>query len=175
MSETLSPRQRIARIPGLLRARMVFRGARVGWRVHVGGPVLVRNQGRLEIGDRTFFVGGLVPTELVCEEGAEILVGARTAFSYGVSIHARTSIHIGDRSLFGAMVRVRDDDGFRKGPVRIGDDVWIAHGAIIEPGVTIGHAAVVAAGSVVTTDVPDRMMAIGNPARIMPLPTRGAL
>jgi len=159
----------------LFRARVVFRGAQAGWRVHVGGPLLVRNQGRLEIGDRTFFLGGPVPTELLCEEGAEVLVGARAAFSYGVSIHARTLIHVGDRSLFGAMVRVRDHDGRRVAPVRIGDDVWIAHGAIIEPGVTLGHAAVVAAGSVVTTDVPDRMMAIGNPARVMPLPTRRVL
>jgi maltose O-acetyltransferase len=51
----------------------------------------------------------------------------------------------------------------------LGDDVWVAHGALIEPGVTIGDGAVVSAGAVVTSDVPPRTLAIGNPARVMPL------
>jgi maltose O-acetyltransferase len=68
------------------------------------------------------------------------------------------------------MVRIRDDDGFAVRPVRIGEDVWIAHGAMIEPGVTIGPGAVIAAGSVVTCNVPERTMAVGNPARVIPIP-----
>jgi maltose O-acetyltransferase len=107
--------------------------------------------------------------ELVCERGAELVIGASAVFGYGVSIRASASIRIGDRSLVGAMVRVRDDDGFHVASVRIGEDVWIAHGAIIEPGMTIGGGAVVAAGSVVTCDIPAKMMAIGNPARVVPL------
>jgi maltose O-acetyltransferase len=169
MTEPLSPVQRLRRIPGLLRARMAFRQARAGWRVHVAGPLIVRNRGRLQVGDGTCFIAGIVPSELMCEQGALLEVGASVVFGYGVSIRAAVEVHIGDRSSLGAMVRVRDDDGLRRAPVRIGEDVWIAHGAIIEPGVTIGSRAVVGAGSVVTCDVPEGMMAIGNPARVLPL------
>ena len=51
--------------------------------------------------------------------------------------------------------------------VNIGNLVWIGAGAIILPGVTIGDGAMVAAGSVVTKDVPARMVVAGNPARVI--------
>ena len=47
----------------------------------------------------------------------------------------------------------------------IGHDTWIGHGAIIKPEVTIGHGAIVAAGAVVTKDVPDWMIVAGCPAK----------
>ena len=56
-------------------------------------------------------------------------------------------------------------------PIHIGDDCWIAHGAVIEPGVTVGKGSVVAAGAVVTKDVPELSLALGNPARTMKLST----
>lgn len=56
-----------------------------------------------------------------------------------------------------------------KGDIRIGSDVWIGQGAVIMPGVRIGHGAVIAARSVVTTDVPDYAMVGGNPARLIRL------
>lgn len=52
-------------------------------------------------------------------------------------------------------------------PIRICRGAWIGAGAIILPGVTIGEAAVIGAGSVVTKDVPARMVAVGNPARVI--------
>jgi acetyltransferase-like isoleucine patch superfamily enzyme len=54
------------------------------------------------------------------------------------------------------------------GPVTIGDYAWIASRAIILPGVTIGKGAVVGAGAVVTRDVPDYGIVVGNPARCLP-------
>ncbi|WP_419570658.1 sugar O-acetyltransferase [Rheinheimera sp.] len=50
-------------------------------------------------------------------------------------------------------------------PVTIGDSVWIGGGSIILPGVTIGHGAVIAAGTVVTKDVESYSLVAGNPAR----------
>jgi acetyltransferase-like isoleucine patch superfamily enzyme len=51
--------------------------------------------------------------------------------------------------------------------VTIGDDVWIGCNAVILPGVRIGRGAVVAAGSVVTRDVPEYAIVGGIPARIL--------
>ena len=53
------------------------------------------------------------------------------------------------------------------GKVTIKENAWICVGAIICPGVTIGKNAIVAAGAVVTKDVPDNVMVGGNPARII--------
>jgi maltose O-acetyltransferase len=51
--------------------------------------------------------------------------------------------------------------------IRIGDDCWIGGGVIIVPGVTIGNGVTIGAGSVVTKDIPDRVVAVGNPARVI--------
>jgi tetrahydrodipicolinate N-succinyltransferase len=51
--------------------------------------------------------------------------------------------------------------------VTIGDDVWIGAQAIILPGVKIGDSAVIAAGSIVTRDVPENAIAAGSPARVV--------
>ncbi|MEG0018971.1 MAG: sugar O-acetyltransferase [Oscillospiraceae bacterium] len=52
-------------------------------------------------------------------------------------------------------------------PVIIGNNVWIGGGSIILPGVTIGDNAVVGAGSVVTRDIPNNVIAYGNPCRVI--------
>lgn len=58
-----------------------------------------------------------------------------------------------------------DEQGISTKPVVIGDDVWIGANAIILPGVTIGQHVVVAAGAVVTKDVPDNCVVGGVPAK----------
>jgi phosphonate metabolism protein (transferase hexapeptide repeat family) len=64
-----------------------------------------------------------------------------------------------------------DDEEFfawrRSQPVTIGHDVWIGHGAIVLPGVSIGTVAVIAAGGVVTKDVPSYTVFAGVPARLI--------
>ena len=49
----------------------------------------------------------------------------------------------------------------------IGDDVWLGGGVIVCPGVSIGAGTTIAAGSVVTRDVPPRVLAAGNPCRVL--------
>ena len=58
-----------------------------------------------------------------------------------------------------------DEQGISTKPVTIGDDVWIGANAVILPGVTIGKHVVVAAGAVVTKDVPDNCIVGGVPAK----------
>lgn len=88
------------------------------------------------------------------------------------------SITIGDGSAIARGVFIYDSDHHKiidgqgnlknpSAPITIGKNVWIGVGAIILKGVTIGDGAVIAAGSVVTSDVPSRCIAAGNPARVI--------
>ena len=52
-------------------------------------------------------------------------------------------------------------------PVTIGDSCWLGGGVTILPGVTIGNGVTIGAGSVVVSDIPDRSVAVGNPARVV--------
>jgi acetyltransferase-like isoleucine patch superfamily enzyme len=156
----------------IARSLWYLRGCDRGRRVHAGGPVVVANRGRVRIGSQAVFVGGMISTAITCGPGASIGIGSETIFNYGVSLDAGESIRIGERCRFGSYVRISDRAGELTLPVVVEDDVWIAHGAVIEPGVTIGSGSVVSAGSRVITDVPPGSLAIGNPARCMSLSLR---
>jgi len=54
-----------------------------------------------------------------------------------------------------------------KGPIRIGDDVWIASNSVLLDGISVGNGAIIGAGSIVTKDVPPMAIVIGNPAKII--------
>ena len=163
-------RVRLERAVGIMRARFLLRGCELGARVYAGSALQVVRRGHICIGEGVSFIGGMLPTRLVAHPGARLEVGARTVLNYGVSLEAHGRVHIGQRCMLGSFVRLCDRglDG-RGGALVIGDDVWLAHGVIVEAGVTIGEGAVVAAGSVVVHDVPPHSLALGNPARAMSL------
>src|SRR4249919_3509038 len=60
-----------------------------------------------------------------------------------------------------------DSCGYANQPIAIEDSAWTGAGAIISPGVTVGKLGIVAAGSVVTTDVPPFTVVGGNPAKVI--------
>ncbi len=87
-------------------------------------------------------------------------------------------IYVGDRVMIGPNVTVAtanhplEPELREKGlqynrDVRIGENTWLGAGVIIVPGVTIGKNTVIGAGSVVTRDIPDNVLAVGNPARVI--------
>lgn len=87
-------------------------------------------------------------------------------------------VKIGNRVLFGPFVSIfaathetgvqsRRDGVEYAGPVTIGDDCWVGGNTTIMPGVTIGKGCTIAAGSIVTRDVPDFSVAMGAPARVV--------
>lgn len=162
-------RDKLERAVGFARAVPVFRNCETGARVCALGFVRVQNEGRVVIGDRVTFAGGMFPTELVCRQGASIEIGDESLFNYGTSIDAAEAIRIGRRCMVASMVRICDASRGRRRPVTIGDDVWVAYGAIIEAGVSVGAGSVLAAGCVVSKDVPPGSLAIGNPARCLAL------
>jgi acetyltransferase-like isoleucine patch superfamily enzyme len=107
-------------------------------------------------------------------------IGDGTYIGRMVQINAWRQVDIADNVLIGDRVLIIDadhyfnrsdlpilaqGDGF-KGPVRLLEGCWIAAGAVILPGVTIGRNAVVASNAVVTRDVPERTVAGGVPAKI---------
>jgi maltose O-acetyltransferase len=56
-------------------------------------------------------------------------------------------------------------------PIHIGDNCWIGGNTIVLPGITIGNNVTIGAGSVVTKDIPDNVLAFGNPCKIIrPIP-----
>jgi acetyltransferase-like isoleucine patch superfamily enzyme len=52
-------------------------------------------------------------------------------------------------------------------PITVGNNVWIGGKVVVLPGVTIGDNTVIGAGSVVTSDIPDNVVAVGNPCRVL--------
>ena len=52
-------------------------------------------------------------------------------------------------------------------PITVGDNVWFGGSCVVVPGVTIGSNVVIGAGSVVTHDIPDNVVAVGNPCRVL--------
>ena len=109
--------------------------------------------------------------------GLNITVGERVFVNQECLFLGHGAIDIGDRVLIGPRVSLITaghpvDPAQRRSfidaePVVVGDDVWIGAGATVVPGVTIGHDSVVAAGAVVTRDVPPRTLVGGNPARVI--------
>lgn len=160
--------ERVRRATALARGRVLLAGCEVGDHVLVHGSLRgalqVERRGRVVVGSRTVFVGGPFPTALHVDRYGLLEIGRCCYFNYGVRFEVRHSVRLGDRCMFGSYVQVADAAGV---PVVLGNDVWVAHGAVINPGVTIGDGAVISAGSVVTSDVPAGMLAMGNPARMM--------
>ena len=112
-----------------------------------------------------------------CDYGTNIQLGERVFFNYNCVVLDVCRIRIGDFTLFGPGVQIltplhpleaelRRTQEFGK-PVEIGSDVWVGGGALILPGVRIGSRSVIGAGSVVTRDVPDGVLAAGNPCRVI--------
>jgi len=158
--------ERVRRATALARGRALLAGCEVGDHVLVHGALHgaleVERHGRLVVGSRSVFVAGPFPTTLHVERAGTLEIGQDCYFNYGVHFEVRHRVRLGQRCMFGSYVQVDDAPGK---PVIFGHDVWVAHGAVINPGVTIGDGAVIGAGSVVTRDVPPGATVAGNPAR----------
>ena len=112
-----------------------------------------------------------------CDYGSNIELGERVFFNFNCVVLDVCPVRIGDFTLFGPAVQIltpmhpynaslRREQEFGK-PVEIGSDVWVGGGALILPGVRIGSRTIIGAGSVVTRDIPDGVLAAGNPCRVI--------
>lgn len=158
----------------------------VGKNLFVGPrPVEIsqRENSKIIIGDNVKIYGPcqLVATKLL-DKPSCLRIGDNTNIGRYTSIRCTDSITIGNHCLIARHVRIIDNNAHPLNPiprlkreripeneirpVTISDNVWIGENAFIMPGVRIGYGVVIGANSVVTKDIPDYKIALGNPARV---------
>lgn len=113
-----------------------------------------------------------------CDYGCHITIGDNFYANYDCIVIDVAPVVIGDNVFFGPRVGLYTaghpiDAGVRNSlleygkPIKIGNNVWIGGNAVINPGVTIGNNVVIGSGSIVTKDIPDDVVAVGNPCRVL--------
>jgi len=113
-----------------------------------------------------------------CDYGYNIEVGDDVFFNFNCVILDVVKVSFGDRVFVAPNVQfypaTHPIEAKTRGemweygiPISIGDDVWIGGSSVICPGVSIGNRAVIAAGAVVTKNVPEDVVVAGNPAKII--------
>lgn len=142
------------------------------WWIAIGARTLVAPEVTLSVG---------LPTETLDRSAPPVLtIGARCSIGRGTSIVARRRIEIGDDVTIAPNVYITDHNHAyadvdqpigtqypTHDPVRIGSGTWIAAGATVLPGTSIGRNVVVGAGAVVRGTVEDHSVVAGNPARVV--------
>ncbi len=130
-----------------------------------GRIIFDREKSTVTIGNRTYIGNSL----LVC--ASSITVGDDILMAWGITIvdHNSHSVTWDERKddVMNWIHGRKDWTHVACAPVTIGNKVWIGFNVIILKGVTIGEGAVVAAGSVVTKDVPPYAIVAGNPAKVV--------
>ena len=113
-----------------------------------------------------------------CDYGYNIEVGENFFANYNLCILDVGKVRIGKNAQIAPNVAIYTaghpihpdsrNSGYEYGiDVTIGDNVWLGGNTVIMPGVTIGNNVVIGGGSVVTKDIPDNVIAVGNPCRVI--------
>ena len=162
----------------LLRRRLLTRRLTSDGIAFIGPRVTLQigRRGRIELGRWSWLGHG---TKIRCHEGL-VSIGAKTVLGQECTISAYQNVSIGRECVIADRVMLIDFDhgavevdrpvrlqGIYKRDVRVGNNVWIAYGACILRGVTIGDNAIVGTSAVVTKDVPANAVVAGIPARVV--------
>ncbi len=110
--------------------------------------------------------------------GHHVHFGKNVYANFNLTLVDDTHIYVGDSTMFGPNVVVATaahpilpelrEKGYQyNAPVHIGKNCWLGAGVIVLPGVTIGDNSVIGAGSVVTKDIPENVVAVGNPCKVL--------
>jgi maltose O-acetyltransferase len=127
---------------------------------------------------RAVGAGTTVRAPFHCDYGYNVSLGSGVFVNFGCVFLDCAAITVGDGVQVGPAVQLLaadhplDPEQRRDGlelaaPIEIGANVWMGGGAIVCPGVTIAPDSVIGAGSVVTSDVPAGVVAVGNPCRVL--------
>src|SRR6266852_2737771 len=151
---------------------------------HVGansktyGRPHVENRGRILIGNRVRLNSRWAPVELATGPEGVIEIGDGVFLNYGTLVSARCRVCIGANAMVGNYGIIADTEipGIGEPPgapmlearaVEIGEGAWLAARVTVLPGARIGARAVIAAGSVVSGEIPAGVVAGGIPARVL--------
>ena len=110
--------------------------------------------------------------------GRHVHFGKGVYANFNLTLVDDTHIYVGDCTMFGPNITIATaghpllpslrEQGYQyNAPVHIGRNCWFGAGVIILPGITVGNNTVVGAGSIVTKDLPDNVVAVGNPCRVL--------
>lgn len=110
--------------------------------------------------------------------GAHVHFGKYVYANFNLTMVDDTHIYVGDYTMLGPNVTIASaghpilpelrEKGYQYNmPVHIGKNCWIGAGSVILPGITIGDNTVIGAGSIVTKDIPENVVAVGNPCRVL--------
>ena len=110
--------------------------------------------------------------------GAHVHFGKSVYANFNLTVVDDTHIYVGDGTMFGPNVTLATaghpiDPELRAATyqynmtIHIGKNCWLGAGVIVLPGITIGDNVVIGAGSVVTKDLPDNVIAVGNPCHVL--------
>jgi len=113
-----------------------------------------------------------------CDYGGNIVAGDNLYINYDCTILDCNMVYLGNNVLLAPKVQiytayhptdpqVRLSGKELAAPITIGDNVWLGGGVIVCPGVSIGNNVTIGAGSVVTKDIPNNAVAVGNPCRVI--------
>ena len=153
-----------------------LRSCKTGRYVTVRGNPRIEGRGRITIGDHCRIWSHMGVTQLYAGPRAELIIGNNTFVNTGTILSASNRIVIGNNVQIANQVILMDGDFHGvddrevtkvPGEIIVEDDVWIATRAMILKGVTIGKGSTVAAGSVVTKNVPAYTLVGGVPAKII--------
>lgn len=157
--------------------------AACGRNTRFGNVEFATGHRHIKVGSETVFLPHLFLTAWGVEDDTvKLSIGSHCSIGAYCHISAYNHISIGNYVLIGKWVSIVDNDHGKtdkdnlcmpplerslssKGPIVIGDNVWIGDKATILSGVTIGESAVIAANAVVTKDVPAYSVVAGNPAK----------
>ena len=158
-------------------------GSHIAWK-----PMRLNGLKYVSVGNGTFIEAGVQLTAWDSHNGnhytPKITIGNRCTIRNYAHITAIDSITIGNDLMTGTNVLITDNSHGQstrehmslpfnkrplhsKGPVAIGDNVWLGNNVCVMPGVTIGDGAIIGANSVVTHDVPAYAVAAGMPAKVI--------
>ncbi|MBJ6727100.1 DapH/DapD/GlmU-related protein [Geomesophilobacter sediminis] len=149
----------------------------------IGGQPLVMGHLKINLGDNVTLHGKSTLVGAKVFDSPTLHVGDNTCLGYNLIVDVGCDITIGNNVFVGDRVSILSYDGHptapsQRGlpaapetskPITIKDNVWISSNCVILKGVTIGEDSVIANGAVVTSKIPARSLAIGNPARCFPL------
>lgn len=119
-----------------------------------------------------------IESPFICDYGFNVYFGDNSYANFNLTILDEGPVRIGKNVMIGPNVQLltachpivaeeRNSYIEYTKAIEIKDNVWLGGGVVITPGVTIGENCVIGAGSVVTKDIPDNVVAAGNPCRIL--------